>query len=70
MVSHTLSDFTSRHVLFGSDVFHFKGTTDTTPSATQSSDFKFTIDFIDACRASNIIAKVISLSVKYDVSQS
>ena len=65
-----MSDFTSRHALFGSIAFQFKGTTNTIPSPRQSSDFQFTIDFIDACRASNIVPKVISISVKYDVSQS
>ena len=38
---------------------------------TQSSDFSFTVNYVDACRSSTINAKVITLTAeKYDVSGS
>ena len=69
-VAHTPTDFASRHSLFGSTAFYFRGTTNTA-SPTVSSDKAITIDFQDACRSSTITAKTITLAaVKYEVSGS
>lgn len=65
-ISDTVSNFADRLALYGTTVFHFKGSTSTS-TPTISSNFALTIDFIDACRTSTIVGQTITLTaVKYD----
>ncbi len=69
-LTHTVSDVAQRKSLFGFSTYYFIGSTSTTPTATITSQFEFTIDFQDACQSSTITSKTISLSpVKFDTSQ-
>ncbi len=44
-LTHTVSDVAQRKSLFGSYTYYLIGSTSTTPAATISSQFEFTIDF-------------------------
>ena len=61
VLSHTVSDFSQRKTLFGSDVYYFIGTTSDSHS-TQTSQFSFTIDFQDACQSATISAQTLTLA--------
>ena len=68
-ISHTVANYENRLALFGgSGSYYFRGVTDTmTP--TQSSDFSFFVNYVDACRSSTIDTQVITLTAeKYDIS--
>ena len=69
-LTHSVSDLAQRKSLFGSSTYYFIGSTSTTPTATISSQFEFTIDFQDVCQSSTITSKTFSLTdVKLDTSQ-